>query len=92
MSSPENKDQTTLNHPPKAQTKMVKIKAIYPIRIGEGKSEHVVTEGKTVDVTEEDAKEFCDRKYSIGHREGSGGYQTRGAKETQVFRAVRVAG
>jgi hypothetical protein len=78
-----------MTNPPSSQTKMVRIKAIYPIRLGEGKLEHVVTEGNVVSVSEEDAKEFCDKKYLIGYRD-NGGYQTRGAKETQVYRAVRV--
>lgn len=48
-----------LVNPPVNQTKMVKIRTLRPIRIGDT----VTPEGQEVHVTEDQAKEFCDRAF-----------------------------
>lgn len=92
MSSPEIKDPKTTENvaPAKTKLKMVKIKALCPIRLSsEDGQEHVINEGTEAMVTEEEAKFFCDTRFAIGHKDFSG-YRT-AARETLATRAVRVA-
>jgi hypothetical protein len=57
----ENKDTTKLVQPqPEGKTRMVRIKAKQPIRLADGKH---IAEGAVVDVSEEEAAEFCDRSF-----------------------------
>jgi len=83
-----------MTNPPAEQTKMVKIKAIYPIRVPKvvkGKEiEEIVSPGQTAEVSEEDAREFCDRKFNIGMKEHFGPLERRAARRTMVTRAERV--
>ena len=83
------KPQTEMTNAPTKQVRMVKIKTVHPIRLGEGKDETVITENSVVSVTEEQAKEFCDRKYPIGHKGGRGG-SLGNVEQTLAVRAVRV--
>lgn len=87
----KTKEQTHMTNPPGGQSKMVKIKAVHPIRLSRGGQvgDMVVTEGQTVDVTEAEAKEFCDKDFNIGHR-NTFGYQDVAAPHSMVKRAVRV--
>jgi hypothetical protein len=89
MSSPEQ-NTTEMTNPPKKQTKMVKIKAIYPIRVMDGKNEKIITEGSTCEVTEEEAKEFCDKEFNTGYRDVFGYSDPRAVKPVVAKRAVRL--
>ena len=92
MSSLENKDSKTANliNPPTKQVKMVKIRAKYPIRINREGLEDIVSIGQTADVTEEEAKEFCDKEFNIGHKDRFGNLDVVMDKTKKVVRAERV--
>lgn len=97
--SSSDQSQTQMTKPPVEQTKMVKVKVLYPIRVTrtyKGKEvEEVVTPGtdkapRIVEVSEEEAKEFCDTKFDIGMKEHFGPLERRSARRTSVVRAERV--
>lgn len=79
-----------MTNPPKDQAKMVKIKAIHPIRVGQGVEEQVVTPGNIAMVTEEEAREFCDKKFDIGFKDTFGNRHPSEAQKKTVIRAERV--
>lgn len=85
-----DKSTTELVNPPKAQTRMVKIKATYPIRIMNGKDEHIIQPGTTAEVSEEEAKEFCDKKIDIGYKDTFGNSDPSLVHRKSAIRAVRV--
>lgn len=83
----------------KAGPKMVKIKALHPIRVytmaedGEGKPikvENVVQPDTEVEVTEAEAREFCDKTFDLGYTDIFGERDDRDIKKTFRTRAVRV--
>lgn len=84
------KDAALVN-PPKKQTRMVKIRAKTPIRIMRDGAEHIHVEGAVFEATEEEAKEFCDKKISIGYKDTFGQYEGNSLTEKQVVRAERVS-
>lgn len=97
MSSLEN--QTKMMNPPKVQTRMVKIKANYPLRVvrpgkdSDGKDvnvEHIVKEGTTTEVTEAEASEFCDKEFNLGYKNTFGNIDSNAIKQVKVKRAERV--
>lgn len=94
MSSPTTdlKASDASNIPTEAPKKnLVTIKAVYPIRLTEKDgSEKIVSVGQTADVTEEQAKEFCDTKFDLGYTDTFGERDERDIKKTIVSRAVRV--
>jgi hypothetical protein len=91
MSSPEqHQNQTTLTSPPVKQARMVRIKAIHPIRTMKGDVEVITTPGNTVEVTEDEAKEFCDRPFDIGYKQAFGNIDPSMARKTVIHRAERV--
>ena len=95
MSSPDQKKDAALVNPPVNQTRMVKIKAKTPIRTmrkeGSMEVEHIHQPGSVIEVTEEEAKEFCDKKISIGHKgQGFGNFEKQTVQERFVVRAERV--
>lgn len=91
MSSPDNK-QANLVAPGKPnQTRMVKIKALQPIRLTREGGEKIVAPGQTAEVTEDEAREFCDKKFDIGVRDYFGNSDKKALKNTVVKRAERVA-
>lgn len=91
--------QTQMTAPDKSKQKMVKIQAVYPIRLGDHWDEKVkgvvpgkeIKPGEIVEVTEEEAQQFCDHKASAyyafrGDREMS----DPDFKEPKQSRAKRV--
>lgn len=91
-SSDDNKSPATtqMNNPPKAQAKLVKIKAIQPIRFGPKDDPKIITPGQTAEVSEEDAAEFCDKKFDMGYKDKFGSSEKRDAVKHIVTRAERV--
>lgn len=87
MSSPE---QTQMVSAPKTQTKMVKIRAKSPIRIMKEGVEHVIQPGEVADVSDAEAKEFCDKKIDIGYKNTFGNRHPSDIKKEFVVRAERV--
>jgi hypothetical protein len=83
-------DPKHMSNPPTDQTKMVKIKAIYPIRVGKGDAETVITPGNTVEVSESEAKEFCDKSFNLGMKDTFGNRHPSEAHAKIVKRAERV--
>lgn len=90
MVSP-NKNDVQMTNLPVNETRMVKIKTIYPIRLKEKDgSERIITEGNTAMVTEDEAKEFCDRKFDVGHKNQFGNADPSDHSRMSVRRAERV--
>lgn len=95
MSSPETK---MVN--PGKQVQMVKVKVHHPIRIVRDGIEQIIQPDQNADVskrkqtiaeiTEEEAKEFCDREFDIGYREIFGNVPKGYVKTTIVKRAERI--
>jgi hypothetical protein len=87
-------EETKMTNPPVKQTKMIKIKATQPIRLdreSNGKLSSVdVQPGTVVEVTEEEAQEFCDRKFK-GYHAFDGERSEKDAPRSEITRAVRVA-
>lgn len=57
----DNAGQTQMTNPPKKEVKMVKVKALHPIRIkdpADPKQDLTVNPGTIVEMTEAEAKEF----------------------------------
>ena len=105
MSSPTNENGTAPNLQPAAapvaaKEKLVKIKVLYPIRRMINGVEHVHTPDQHIDpakrrdviveVTEDEAKQFCDTKFDIGYTDTFGDRDKRDIKRTIVHRAERV--
>lgn len=88
---PAGANDTEMKNPPKKQTRMVKIVVKHPIRVMKGKDEHIVTEGQTVEVTEEEAREFCDKAFDIGHKGALFGNMSPDMPKQRIIRAVRAA-
>lgn len=81
--------QTKMTNPPK-QLKMVKIKTIYPIRVMREGAEVIVKEGNVVEVTEDEAKEFCDKEFKLGYKDIFGNVDPHAFKPKNAKRAERV--
>jgi hypothetical protein len=95
MSSPDtskNPETTKMTNPPASQVKMVKVKALHPIRVMKGGHEHIVTPGQVAEVTPEEAHEFCDKKFQLGHRDAFGNIDPMmdASVKKEITRAVRV--
>jgi len=81
-------EETKLINPPAGQTKMVKCKVISGIsvkRLG-----GVQSAGMLVELTEEEAKEFCDKTF-VGPYNFDGERGKKNATRTLLRRAVRIA-
>lgn len=93
MSSPTTTDKNvSLVNPPTKQVKMVKIKTSQAIRLNRDNSETIVPPGKVIDVTEDEAKEFCDRQFKLGMRDTFGNFDKNTVRPTIIRRAERVTG
>jgi hypothetical protein len=86
----KKKGSTNMTKPPKDQTTMVKIKTKHPIRLMRDGAEHTVTEGQVVEVTELEAKEFCDKEFDLGYRNSFGYIDGPTTMVTKTRRAERV--
>ncbi len=82
--------QTKMVNAPKTQTKLVKIKANTAIRLTKDGVEEIITEGKVVEVSEEDAREYCDREFNLGYKDTFGNFDPHSVKPKVIRRAVRV--
>ena len=97
--NPQQPNQTQMTTQP-AQKRMVKIRALAPIRVDRGEFkgqpvEHVVQPGEVVEVSEAEAKEFCDKKIDVGYKgkmkgTGFGSHHPSDMQKTFVTRAERV--
>lgn len=89
--NPSNPSTTTMVASPKSTTQMVKIRAKSPIRLyDENKNEIIVNPGEETEVTEAQAKEFCDKQIDIGYKNTFGERDKRDIQRTMVIRAERV--
>lgn len=88
------KPETKLVNPPSKQTKMVRIKTLLPIRRQVGPTPldtEIVNPGTTLEVTEDEAKMFCDKsfkglpKFSGERYEGDGDVEFH-----RIYRAKRL--
>lgn len=70
---------------PYEKVKLVKIKALHPIRIGE----NVVPPDSIIEVSESLAREFCDKGFENGFN-FAGERTGRGIDRGTVYRAVRI--
>lgn len=92
MSSPDPVKDANLVNPPKNQTRMVKIRAKTPIRTVNDKGHETIHQtGAVVEVTEEEAAEFCDKKIALGYKDTFGQYEGNALKEQTVVRAERIS-
>lgn len=76
-------------NPPK-QMKMIKAKTLHPVRLMRDGSETIVKEGTPVELTEEEAKEFCDKDFEIGHRDVFGYQDVLASRPAKIRRAERL--
>lgn len=83
------KPQTEMTNAPVAQVKMIKCKTVHPIRVKRDGEDTIIAQDQEVSLTEAEAKEFCDKKFSIGHK-GMRAGQLGNQPETTVTRAVRL--
>ena len=80
----------------KPTTKMVKIQALRDIRIDrpgpDGKTQHLnVKRGEVVEVTESEAKEFCDKIFKAHYAFSGERYETDGeVRKHHIVRAKRL--
>ncbi len=92
MSSPEidQKKQTQMVNPPTQvlQSKMTKVEVMHSIRVIRNGAEEMYNAGQIALLTEDEAKEFCDKVFKIGHKSRFGYCDP---QETEVRRARRVA-
>lgn len=92
--APKDKDTSQLVAPAPNVPRLVKIRALLPIMpSGQVKGqEQIVAPGTVLEVTEEDAKEFCDRIF-VGNYGMSGMFPEQQAELTRhrIKRAERVA-
>lgn len=86
MQTPQ--ETTKMVDKPKNPTKMVKIRAERTIKPNslEGK---MLAAGEEAEVSEEDAKEFCDKTIS-GFADHEGEISSKNAKAQEIKRAVRL--
>lgn len=92
MSSPDEVKDAALVNPPKNQTRMVKIRAKHPIRTVNDKGHETIHQpGTVVEVSEEVAAEFCDKKIPIGYKDTFGQYEGDALKQQSVTRAERIS-
>lgn len=92
MSSPEQTNDAKLVNPPTKQTRMVKIRAKAPIRTVNDKGHETIHQtGAVVEVTEEEAAEFCDKKIALGYKDTFGQYEGDALKQQSVTRAERIS-
>lgn len=97
-SSNDNKEVKMVNAT--KQSEMVKVKLNSPIRINRGGSDTIISPDQnpdpklrkevTVDLTEEEAVEFCDKKFDLGYKDKFGSSEARDARKHTVYRAERV--
>lgn len=80
------KEQTNLVKPEQKQTRMVRVQVKSPIRTSEGKT---FKEGSVCEISEEDAKEFCDKKFENVYA-FSGERDSDDAPRGKIIRAVRL--
>jgi hypothetical protein len=79
--------ETKMVKKPETTQRMVKIKTLKDIRLDP--EERVITAGQVVEVTEEQAQEFCD-KVITGHFNHSGERDIQSTERHKVKRAERV--
>src|SRR5574343_307340 len=84
MQSPQ---ETKLVNPPKEQVKMVKCKAISGIWLD--RTKNLIPPGQFVDLTEAEAKEFCDQAF-VGPYNFTGEHSKKSSTRNLIRRAVRV--
>ena len=84
-----NEGQVKMTNPPTTQTRMVKCKALTDIRLDGRKDTPNFLAGAIVELTEDEAKEFCDKEF-VGYHSHSGSMPDAAATRTKVRRAVRL--
>lgn len=86
---PNETTTTKMIAPEGPKTKMVKIRAKSPIRLDRGKDTVSLAEGEVAEVTEAEAKEFCDKKFDAGFDFG-GERSVQTSTRHTIVRAERV--